>query len=83
MAKLANFLEGTAYGGLNDLLGYLNSDDGYATPNRFEVVLPTPAPSPVISGGGLFSVFESFAEENQQVRDHNNKKARERRARKK
>ena len=62
MAKLANFLEGTAYGVLNDLLGYLNSDDGYATPNRFEVVLPTPAPSPVISGGGLFSVFESFAE---------------------
>ena len=54
MAKLANFLEGTAYGVLNDLLGYLNSDDGYATPNRFEVVLPTPAPSPVISGGGLF-----------------------------
>ena len=28
-------------------------------------------------------LFESFAEENQQVRDHNNKKARERRARKK
>tara|TARA_Y100000401_G_C8192445_1_gene159414 strand:- start:122 stop:391 length:270 start_codon:yes stop_codon:yes gene_type:complete len=26
-------------------------------------------------------LFESFAEENQQVRDHNNKKARERRAR--
>ena len=51
MAKLANFLEGTAYGVLNDLLGYLNSDDGYASPNSFEVVLPTPAPSRVISGG--------------------------------
>ena len=62
MAKLANFLEGTAYGVLNDILGHLNSDDGYASPNRFEVVLPTPAPSPVSSGGGLFSVFESFVE---------------------
>ena len=28
-------------------------------------------------------LFDSFAEENQLVRDHNNKKARERRARKK
>ena len=62
MAKLANFIEGTAYGVLNDILGHLNSDDGYASPNRFEVVLPTPAPSSVSSGGGLFSVFESFVE---------------------
>ena len=60
MAKLANFLEGTAYGVLNDLLGHLNSDDGYALPNRFEVVLPTPTPSPSTSGGGLFSIFQSF-----------------------
>ena len=43
-------------------MGHLNSDDGYASPNRFEVVLPTPAPSSVSSGGGLFSVFESFVE---------------------
>ena len=62
MAKLANFIEGTAYGVLNDILGHLNSDDGYASPNRFEVVLPTPAPSSVSSGGGLFSVFQSFAD---------------------
>ena len=60
MAKLANFLEGTAYGVLNDLLGHLNSDDGYAHPNRFEVILPTPTPSPSTSGGGLFSIFQSF-----------------------
>ena len=42
MAKLANFLEGTAYGVLNDILGHLNSDDGYATPNRFEVIITPP-----------------------------------------
>ena len=59
MAKLANFLEGTAYGVLNDLSGHLNSDDGYATPNRFEVVLPTPA-SNASTSGGLFSIFQSF-----------------------
>jgi hypothetical protein len=44
MAKLANFLEGTAYGVLNDVLSMFNSDDGYATPNRFEVVLPANIP---------------------------------------
>ena len=60
MAKLANFIEGAAYGVLNDLLGHLNSDDGYASPNRFEVVLPTPASNPSTSGGGLFSIFQSF-----------------------
>ena len=60
MAKLANFLEGTAYGVLNDILGQLNSDDGYASPNRFEVVLPTPASNASTSGGGLFSIFQSF-----------------------
>ena len=60
MAKLANFIEGTAYGVLNDLLGHLNSDDGYASPNRFEVVLPTPASNASTSGGGLFSIFQSF-----------------------
>ena len=60
MAKLANFIEGTAYGVLNDLLGALNSDEGYATPNRFEVVLPTPPINPSGNGGGLFDIFESF-----------------------
>ena len=60
MAKLANFLEGTAYGVLNDIISHFNSDDGYASPNRFEVVLPTPASNASTSGGGLFSIFQSF-----------------------
>ena len=60
MAKLANFLEGTAYGVLNDIISHFNSDDGYASPNRFEVVLPTPASNASTNGGGLFSIFQSF-----------------------
>jgi len=60
MAKLANFLEGTAYGVLNDIISHFNSDDGYASPNRFEVVLPTPASNASTNGGGLFGIFQSF-----------------------
>ena len=60
MAKLANFLEGTAYGVLNDILGHLNSGDGYATPNRFEVVLPWPAKVATANSGGFSYIFESF-----------------------
>ena len=42
MAKLAKFLEGTAFGLLNDFLSTFHSDDGYAVPNRFEVVINRP-----------------------------------------
>ena len=41
MASLAKFLEGGAFGVLNDILSTFHSDDGYAVPNRFEcLVLP-------------------------------------------
>ena len=42
MAKFAKFLEGTAFGLLNDLLAGFHSDDGYAQPNRYEVVINGP-----------------------------------------
>jgi len=42
MAKLAKFLEGTAFGLLNDFLSTFHSDDGYALPNRFEVIITRP-----------------------------------------
>ena len=60
MAKLANFLEGTAFNILNDLLGVLNSDEGYAHPNRFEVVLPQPPKVASANSGGFFNIFDSF-----------------------
>jgi hypothetical protein len=39
---LAKFLEGTAFGLLNDFLSTFHSDDGYAVPNRFEVIITPP-----------------------------------------
>ena len=57
MAKLANFLEGTAFNILNDLLGVLNSDEGYAHPNRYEVLLLPPVKR---GGGGFENVFSGM-----------------------
>ena len=40
---LARFLEGTAFGVLNDILSTFHSEDGgYAVPNRFEVIITRP-----------------------------------------
>ena len=39
---LAKFLEGTAFGVLNDILSGFHSEDGYAIPNRFEVIITPP-----------------------------------------
>ena len=39
---LARFIEGTAFGVLNDILSTFHSEDGYATPNRFEVLITRP-----------------------------------------
>ena len=43
---LAKFLEGTAFGVLNDILSSFHSEDGgYAVPNRFEVIITRPGSS--------------------------------------
>ena len=43
MAGLARFLEGGAFGVLNDILSTFHSEDGgYAVPNRFEVIITRP-----------------------------------------
>jgi len=43
---LAKFLEGTAFGVLNDILSTFHSEDGgYAVPNRFEVIITRPGGS--------------------------------------
>ena len=39
---LAKFLEGTAFGVLNDIVSGFHSEDGYAIPNRFEVIITPP-----------------------------------------
>ena len=40
--SLAQFLETTAFGALNDILSVFHSKNGYAIPNRFEVVIIPP-----------------------------------------
>ena len=50
MASLANFIEAGAFGLLNDVLSLVNSDDGYALPNRFEALIFYPSKR---GGGGL------------------------------
>ena len=42
---LARFIEGTAFGVLNDILSTFHSEDGYAQPNRFEVIITRPQAS--------------------------------------
>tara|TARA_R110001592_G_scaffold157871_2_gene388791 strand:+ start:72 stop:779 length:708 start_codon:yes stop_codon:yes gene_type:complete len=49
MASLAKFLEAGAFGVLNDILSTFHSDEGYAIPNRFEVLIL----SPPKRGGGI------------------------------
>ena len=39
---LGRFIEGTAFGVLNDILSTFHSEDGYAVPNRFEVLITRP-----------------------------------------
>jgi len=46
MAGLAKFLEGGAFGVINDILSEFHSDNGYAIPNRFEVLITRPGGSP-------------------------------------
>ena len=45
MAGLAKFLEGGAFGVMNDILSEFHSDNGYAIPNRFEVLITRPGGS--------------------------------------
>ena len=43
MATLANFIESTAFGALNNFLSEFHNDDGYALPSRYEVIITSPA----------------------------------------
>ena len=43
MATLANFIESTAFGALNNFLSEFHDDNGYALPSRYDVVITSPA----------------------------------------
>ena len=51
---IPNFLEGAAFGVLNDILAGFSSDDGYAQPNKYEVLIFPPAK---LGGGQNQKVF--------------------------
>ena len=51
---IPNFLEGAAFGVLNDLLSAFRSNDGFAQPNRYEVLI---FPPPKLGGGGQQNIF--------------------------
>ena len=43
MAGIPKFLEGAAFGILNDILAGYRDDNGYAQPNKYEVMIFPPA----------------------------------------
>ena len=43
MATLASFVESTAFGIINNFLSEFHSENGYALPSRYEVVITSPA----------------------------------------
>jgi hypothetical protein len=43
MATLASFVESTAFGVLNNFLSEFHSDNGYALPSRYDVIITSPA----------------------------------------
>ena len=52
----SSLLDGFAYGFLNELLGFFRTDDGYASPSRYEVIITPPVG---IQGIGNESPFGS------------------------
>ena len=62
---MANFIEGTAFGVLNDILSAFRSNEGYALPSRYEVLIYPPAPK---TGGSLLNVFSGLRATNESSR---------------
>ena len=57
MAEIPNFLEGTAFGVLNDIISSFHDNNGYAQPNKYEVLIHPPAK---LGGGGFENVFSGM-----------------------
>jgi hypothetical protein len=60
---MANFLEGVSYGVLNDILSEFHSNEGYALPSRYEVLL---YPPPAGRGKSLGSLFANLGSSNKE-----------------
>ncbi len=57
MVEIPKFLEGGAFAVLNDVISYFRDDNGYAQPNRYEVVILGPSK---LAGGRTLNVFEGL-----------------------
>jgi len=62
---IAQFIEGTAFGVFNDLLSAFHNNEGYALPNRYEVVITPPSKN----GGGQQENIFANKEKESNVRD--------------
>ena len=62
--NLGKVLEGTAYGVLNEILAEFRSDDGFALPSRYEVVILPPQGTRGKPKGALNNVFSLVMQEN-------------------
>lgn len=54
MVKIPNFIEGTAFGVLNDLVSLFHDNNGYAQPNKYEIVIIPPTKR---GGGNQSNMF--------------------------
>jgi len=57
---IAQFIEGTAFGVFNDILSAFHTNEGYALPNRYEVVIIPPAKE---GGGHQENIFANSEKE--------------------
>ena len=57
MVEIPKFLEGAAFGILNDVLSGFHDDNGYAQPNRYEVLILPPAK---LGGGNQTNIFSGL-----------------------
>ena len=57
MAEIPKFLEAGAFGVINDILAGFHDDNGYAQPNRYEVLILPPAK---LGGGNQTNIFSGL-----------------------
>ena len=57
MAEIPKFLEGGAFAVLNDIIAGFHDDNGYAQPNRYEVLILPPAK---LGGGNQTNIFSGM-----------------------
>ena len=68
MAEIPHFLEAGAFGVLNDVLSLFHSNNGYAQPNRFEILINAPSKRALPPNSGGTDNIWSGAERKSDIR---------------